>query len=321
MTSSSDFIRQFLFRGSEIHHDGNTIRSSILMDSWSEGWVGIPHGGIGMGAVFELAMMAVGRPADLPYPLSVDFRMGGAKARIGDIFEAEASFGGSEFVGRITVKDRDAPPYLTASIHAPKDDERKQALFLSYMPGSFSDIREQLTPLPHYRNCFVCGRERKDPGLRRRFYLSGDPGDGGFVVSPVGFDAGDCDDFYLFARNGIAHPVASLALLDEAMGWGGFMITGSGGVTVRASYTFYRNVRMGERLVVFGRGESKRGSAGSRLLFWGSGGIAAVNRNGGLEPLAVATGQWIGMAELTEQMKTELIPKELTKRAFQAAGY
>jgi hypothetical protein len=72
--------------------------------------------------------------------------------------------------------------------------------------------------------------------------------------------------------------------------------------------------------LVFGRGEKIRGNNASRLLFWASGGAAAVCGNGILEPVVVASGQYMGVGALTEQMRQELLPAELTRRAFQLAG-
>jgi acyl-coenzyme A thioesterase PaaI-like protein len=140
------------------------------------------------------------------------------------------------------------------------------------------------------------------------------------VVSTVGFDTGDSEAFYLFQRNNIIHPLASLSLLDETMGWAGFMASASGAVTVRISYTLYRDIRVGERIVAFGRVDKVRGNAASRLLFWASGGLAAVNKDGTIETVIAASGQWLGVPELTRQMETELMPKELTERAFRFAG-
>jgi hypothetical protein len=104
------------------------------------------------------------------------------------------------------------------------------------------------------------------------------------------------------------------------MGWAGFMSSASGAVTVRIGYTFYRDIQVGERLVVFGRGEKVKGNAGLRLLFWTSGGVAVVNNSGSFEVVITSSGQYLGVSELTEQMKTELIPKELTTRVFTFAG-
>ena len=98
------------------------------------------------------------------------------------------------------------------------------------------------------------------------------------------------------------------------------MASASGAVTVRISYTLYRDIRVGERIVAFGRGDKVRGNAGSRLLFWASGGAAAVNKDGIFETVIAASGQWLGVPELTRQMKIELMPKELTERAFRFAG-
>jgi hypothetical protein len=55
-------------------------------------------------------------------------------------------------------------------------------------------------------------------------------------------------------------------------------------------------------------------------LFWASGGAAAINKDGILEIVIAASGQWLGVPELTRQMETELMPKELTERAFRFAG-
>jgi len=38
------------------------------------------------------------------------------------------------------------------------------------------------------------------------------------------------------------------------------------------------------------------------------------------EPVAVAEGQYFGLDSLTQQMKENLLPRELTIRAFQSAG-
>lgn len=104
------------------------------------------------------------------------------------------------------------------------------------------------------------------------------------------------------------------------MGWAGFVLSASGGVSVRLSYTFYRGVSAGERLVVAGRGEKVKGRGGSRILFWSSGVAAVVGEDGTPEVVATAAGQFLGLPDLTEQMRRELIPQEWTKRVFDLAG-
>jgi hypothetical protein len=290
------------------------------MDGRTEGWMGIPHGGIGMGAVVELAgaLRAASRERGTPYPLTVDFRLGGAGARSGDTVEVKVcpTAGGAR--GAISVGSG-ALPYLTAVLGYGSDESLRKTAFAAYLPGCFSALEAEAgIPLPHFRHCFVCGAERAHPGLESRFRLLAGPER--IVVSRAGFDAGEGEPFYRFRRGPLVHPLAFLALLDETLGWAGFMATGSGAVTVRIGYTFYRDVRVGERLVFFGRNEKVKGNAGSRLFYWASGGAAVVDDRGGLEVVVAAAGQYLGVPELTEQMRRELIPPEWTRRAFALAG-
>jgi hypothetical protein len=52
------------------------------------------------------------------------------------------------------------------------------------------------------------------------------------------------------------------------------------------------------------------------MFFWASGGIAVVGKAGAFEIVMTASGQFLGVPALTEQMRTELIPQELTRWAF-----
>jgi hypothetical protein len=314
-----DFVRRFLFGSSGIVKDGPSLRSALVMDDKTQGWVGIPHGGIAMGAMADLAFPGEAGAPFGPYPFSIDYRMGGASARLGDMLQITltAEEGGARGV---MIKDPNDAPYLSATFRFAKPDPSPGEIFRSYLPDQMGDAEKRMIPLPSYRNCFVCGIARREPGLARRFFVLDEPDRLKRVASPVGCAGDGGETFYRFARSGRLHPLPLLALLDEIIGWGGFLLAASGGVTVRASYTFYRDIQVGEPLWVFGRGERVRGSAASRLLFWASGGAAAVRSDGTLEPVAVACGQYLGVSALTEQMKRELLPAELTHRAFQLAG-
>jgi acyl-coenzyme A thioesterase PaaI-like protein len=316
-----DFVRDFLFRRPDVCLDDTCIRSPLLLDVNLEGWIGIPHGGIGMGAIMELATILNNYPEreDLRNPLSVDFRMGGARVRTGDVVNVKVSPTESGAEGIIIVEGNTFP-YISAAIGYRNDDAHRKDVFESYIPDNFSHIENNLIQLPYYRNCFVCGVERGYPGLKRSFSLLSDYRSGKLIVSTVGFDDGDKETFYLFQRNSIIHPLALIALLDETMGWAGFMASASGAVTVRIGFTFYRDVHVGEKLVVLGRGEKVRGNVGSRLFYWASGGVAVVDDKGRLEIVITASGQYMGVDDLTAQMKMELIPQEFTSRAFSLAS-
>lgn len=316
-----DGVRSFLFGGAEIHRSEQGVRAVLQMDLHTEGWVGIPHGGIGMGAIADLATLLDRYPREeaARYPLSAEFRLGGASVRTGErvlvrVFPQDGGAGG------IIRTEKDEPPYMTATLAFGKDEPGRRDLFASYLPARLADVAGGLVDMPSYRNCFVCGVARRHPGLRRHFHLHDSGRTGKIVIARAGFDPEDRQSFYLFQDNGIVHPVALIALLDEVVGWGGFLIARSGGVTVRIGYTFYRPVAAAEKIVAFGRGEKVKGR-GSRLLFWASGGAAAVGDDGDLEPVVAVSAQYFGMPELTEQMKAHLVPEELTTRVFEIAGF
>lgn len=311
-------VGDFLFGQAPCPGDGE-IRSALVHDGRTEGWMGIPHGGIGMGAILELAESLRGAAGEgaSPYPLAVDYRLGGASLRSGDAVEVRVVAvpgGATGAIGKVG----EPLPYLAATIGYGSDESQRRAVFASYLPARFTGLGGEDLPLPYFQNCFVCGTARCQPGLERRFWLRN--GSERIVLSLAGFASGEKEPFYRFRREGLLHPLPLLALLDETLGWAGFMATGSGAVTVRIGYTLYRDLRVGERLVFFGRSEKVKGNPASRLFFWASGGAAAVDGQGSLEVVAAAAGQYLGMPELTAQMRRELIPPEWTRRAFALAG-
>lgn len=314
MTGHNDFITEFLFGGSPVKCWGGAARTEIMMDSRLEGWVGIPHGGIGMTTIVELAGLLDSQGDIIGHPFGVDYRLGGSRLRVGDRVAIEVTRAERGITGQIVPAGCEAP-YLSAVLSREKIENKED--FSRILPARLSDIEGRLEPLPYYKNCFVCGVERKEPGLKRKFRLL-DGADEKLIVSIAGFAPEDSGSFYLFQRNGFLHPVALLALLDETLGWAGFMISASGGVTTRISYAFYRKVKSDEKVAVFARGDRLRGTA-SRTLYWASGAAAVVKDNGGLEIVASASGQYFGMRELTEQMKTELMPADINARAFAVA--
>jgi hypothetical protein len=318
MNGNKDYVREFLYGTASRQDVRGTTKVSICMDERTEGWIGIPHGGISMGIMTDLALSLSRFPKnnDLLFPFTADFRLGGANLKIGDTlhFQVAPANGGAK--GEATA-DGDPLPYLSASFDYRKEDRRHRDLFASFIPEHINEVMAGLTLLPSYKKCFVCGLERNHPGLKRQFHRWDNRR--GTVIAHTGFQRGDADTFYLFQRGGHLHPLPILALLDETLGWGGFLRSSSGGVTVQIGYTFYRTVSVNEKLVFFGRGDRFRGKVGSRLLFWASGGAAAVKEDGSLEMVVSSSGQWFGVQDLTEQMKTALLPKELMERAFSFA--
>ncbi|HAJ28248.1 MAG TPA: hypothetical protein DCG53_13565 [Syntrophus sp. (in: bacteria)] len=318
---TADFIHSFLFGNAGIVRDDQGVRSRLKMTRSTEGWIGIPHGGIGMGILLELALHTGANGLDpvYQYPFNVEYRLGGASLHIGDAVEAAVIRNEDRLSGRI-LREGEDEPYLRANIHYGKEGPHKKVQFQDSLPVRYDDIENRLLPLPYYRNCFVCGVEREEAGLRRRFYFVDGEVTEKIVVSLAGFDEDDKQSFNRFQRNEIFHPLPILALLDETLGLAAFMVSASGGVTVRIDYTFYRDIRVGERLLFFGRGGKLRGKTPSRMMCWASGGAAVVRDDGTLEPVVSASGQWLGVPALTHQMREALIPAELNRRAFELAG-
>jgi hypothetical protein len=312
-----DFVREFLFGSKGIVRDEAGVRSEIAMDLRTEGWIGIPHGGISMGAIVDLfeSLHETHGNRGLPFPITINIRMGGSPLRTGETVDIAVAPEREGAKGIVSVRGS-ALPYLEADIT--KTADRSTAEAAACLPSSFDQMEGSLSALPFYRNCFVCGVDRNHPGLKRNFQLFEAARPSRVVVSRIGFDSQDIGTVHRFARNGRIHPVVLLALIDETMGWACFMNYASGGVTVRMSATLHRAIDVGEKLVVFGRGEKVRGT-GSRMLFWASGGAAVVGKTGAFEIVMTASSQFLGVPALTEQMRTELIPQELTRRAFAIA--
>ncbi|MBN1380130.1 MAG: hypothetical protein JXA41_00475 [Deltaproteobacteria bacterium] len=317
--SPENFVREFLFKDSHIQQDDGSIKATLLMDEHKEGWMGIPHGGIGMGALMELIGGLNNYPKEegTLYPLSAEFRMGGSSVKVGDTLDIKVSANDGGAQGVIENGD-ETFPYISATVVYGQDNPQRKEFFGSCLTENFSDIEPNLFALPYYKNCFVCGVDRVYPGLKRRFYLVNDQAEEKHrVVTLVGFDEADQAAFDFFQQNGSIHPIVPLAVLDETMGWAGFLSSASGAVTVLIGYTFYRPVKAGEKLVFVGRTERVRGRARARVMFWASGGLAAVDEKGRLDMVVAAQGQWMGVAELTDQMHRELIPPGLVGRALE----
>jgi len=309
----------FIFQGFERNDDGS-ITAPLNLDLRAEGWVGLPHGGFGMGAIAELTSGLSNYPKkdEDRFPLTMSFRMGGAGVSTGDTVTVTTAEKNGGAVGAITTEN-DTVPYITGDITYGMDDPKGRKTALSYLPDNYNAIKDDLVPLPYYQKCFVCGVNREEPGLRRKFYVHDGPRPQ-LVVAPAGFEESDADSFGVFLRDGYYHPVAFLGVGDECMGWGTFFKARSGGVSVRLSYTFYREVSKDERIVFFGRGDKVRGDRDRRLLFWATGGAVAVADDGSLELIMTSSGQWMGMPGLTQQMDEHFHPSEWLKRAYEMAG-
>jgi hypothetical protein len=316
----NDFVRTFLYDDADIVKSAEKISVSMMMDADKEGWVGIPHGGIGMGAIFDLAndFDHCVYENDLTYPVHCSFRMGGSEVRVGDPVLVEAMPTETGISARISPQGAEMP-YITGEISFSDDAPEKDDYARNYVPENFSQISGKLEHIPYYLNCFVCGVDRSMPGLKRRFHLWNSP-QGDVVCAFSGFNPQDEQTIHRFSRDGCLHPITLFAVLDETMGWGGFMAYAQGGVSVRLKYTLFRKLGVHEKIVFFGRGEQVKGHIDKRMFFWASGCGAVMRDDGSFEVVVESSGQWYAMKALTEQMKKELIPREQNEKIFAMAA-
>ncbi|ABW67117.1 hypothetical protein Dole_1311 [Desulfosudis oleivorans Hxd3] len=315
----NDFVHRFLFDEADLIMEDEKRSVPMVMDASKEGWVGIPHGGIGMGAIVELAndFAHCTCDNDLKYPVQCSFRMGGSEVRVGDAVTVEAVPTGSGISGRV-IPEGSETPYITAEIGCGVENPEPEDGFREYIPENFSRLSGRLEHIPYYLNCFVCGVNRSAPGLKRQFHLWESP-HGSIACAFSGFNTEDPETIHRFSRKGWLHPITQLAVLDETMGWGGFLAFANGGVSVRLNFTLLRKIGVDEKIVFFGRGEKVKGKIDKRMFFWASGCGAVVRDDGALEVVTASSGQWYALKSLTDQMENELIPKEQTQKIFAIA--
>lgn len=303
----------FVFRGNE-------IEGSLCLDTRHQGWMELPHGGLLMSCLLEAAYRGFGDILAFRgegQAVRTSFRWGGPTLFLGNEILIAAKRDPAGIEGFIRKKG-ETRPTLTARIETgpPKLSLQDLDPIPEIMEGVAKDGAEKTVPLPYSQNCFVCGTGRSHPGLERRFYcLEND--DRRIVFTLAGLDPDDGERFFWFRTSeGEVHPGALAAVLDETLGWSGFVAARQGGVTVRLEIDFFRPVDLGERLLFFSACTRIRGSSPHRLLWYAAGGILPFGAGQELAPVALARGQWLAMPKLTEEMKRHLTPPEWVSRWF-----
>ncbi len=312
--------RSTCFLTSPISRDPAAARARIRLDPCHEGWNGVPHGGILMSLVMELAHCGLDRPLFEPdrYPLRVSFRWGGNTLLLGE----EAEILAQEDADRVQVSIRkgetETASFTSTIRHGLAPEEVETDLldrFAEAMERIGRETRENVYPLPTARNCFVCGTHREKPGLTRKFYCLDLQGEQ-IVFTSLGLDPDDQERLFQFRlHDGHLHPGILAAVLDEAMGWGGFIHTRQGGMTVKLDIDVLRPAEKGEKMLCFGACAGTRGKRADRMFWFSEGGVLPMGE-GELKPIMLARGQWLAMPRLTEEMRRELSPAGRLDRWF-----
>lgn len=298
----------------------DSARAAMTLDARHQGWLGVPHGGVLMSLVLELAHHGMDRTLFSPrdFPVRASFRWGGPTIALGDQLEISAQAEGDQIRTAIT-KEAEQTPSFSATIHSLSSSEETDVAHLDRLTEAVEaigrDTKDTVLPLPYATNCFVCGSEREHPGLNRRFYCLDAKG-AQIVFTSIGLDPDDQNRVFNFQLDDSSmHPGVLAAILDETMGWGGFVRARHGGMTVKLDVDFLRPAERGEKMLCYGVCSGTRGKTASRMFWFSEGGILPMGE-GDLPPIMRASGQWLAMPDLTEEMKKHLRPAEWLDRWF-----
>jgi acyl-coenzyme A thioesterase PaaI-like protein len=293
LTGNDPFISMSL-----VDEEPGFIRNKIVYEPKHEGFIGIPHGGLGMGLCVD-AWRSL-RPPE--YPVDIKFKFGGSGISIGDEahFEVQTGNGDGRFGARI-IKPGDKTPYLKAEFSKAESSDS----YASFEEGWGRYYRS----LPYYRNCFVCGHHRTIMGLQRRFEAH--DAEGGPIVT---VSWGQGDDYeragnFLISSDEL-HPAVITSIFDENTAWGGFMKTRSCGLSVRMDLRLIRPVSRNEELIFVARPTGVRGNPKAPRFYLAEGAVYSLSVTENPQVVACGRGEWIIMDAYTQQIKKNLLPED-----------
>lgn len=296
----------YLFNGWERTAQG--ARAMMKIDHRHEGWPGIPHGGVGMTSVLELADLA--DPSIFEQEWRADFRFGGDRLRVGDGVAVGITGSAGSWDGTITRRGG-AQPYLRAAVRtvsgglAEAEHGRMEELLAepvkaesSFTIPVFSDkiiFRERYQSM-HTRRVFEF-RETKRGSIYTECLHEGESG------------SMQCTEMNRISSSRV-HPGAIIAILDETLAWAGFLTVWQGGVTVELAVHFAGPIFLDDRIFSVGFCTGVKGPHRRKLASC-SGGIFAV-RGGRFVPIVTASGRWLTEPEYKEKMLGYIVPEALS---------
>jgi acyl-coenzyme A thioesterase PaaI-like protein len=317
----ADWVR---FLTTPIVREDSQASTVITLGERHQGWSGVPHGGILMSLALELAHHGMRETlfSSERFPVRASFRWGGETVSLGDNLEMEAREETDSIRVAIT-KDTETLPSFSATIRSVQSSEDIETDHLDILTDAMEtigrDTKDNVLPLPYATNCFVCGSEREHPGLMRKFHCLDAKGVQ-IVFTSMGLEPDDQSKVFRFQLDDdLIHPGVLAAILDETMGWAGFVQARQGGMTVKLDVDFLRPVDRGEKMLCFGICSGTRGKDPSRMFWFAEGGILPMGE-GELSPIMRARGQWLAMPDLTDQMRKHLSPREWLDRWLTPEG-
>jgi hypothetical protein len=311
------------FAWDKVREENGALAAEIEMQRRHEGWMDIPHGGVGIAATLELIdlLWQRRRGGRMPYPHEVAFRFADA-CRIGDRLvvtaaetatgEVEVSLARPQSGGKVYLQGRARP--LEHGVAAPAVPEPLDLPPVAELLGAAAAI----TALPVYDNCLVCGVHRDAPGLRRRFFSAEYRGRA-WIIAQLGLDPADAGIVVDFRQDAdTLHPGVVGAVLDELCGWSGYLAERPlYGYTVRFGIELRRPVGIDEQLLFLA--EEPRGV--TRRFYDARGAALALGPGREPEVVAAAAGKWLVVPELNGQLDDYQIVEDLAAVRFPRPGW
>jgi len=315
------FVCQKAFCFSSITDTVSGVESEMCFGPQHEGWQGIPHGGVAMTALLDLAdhcwLRVKGK--NLPYPIVIEWRFADAVA-IGDKMLLKAEIRDEDTIFLSMRRQGSEKIYLKAEIGV--GIEIHKVGFNPPDPRVFFKPGAKHQALAIYDNCFVCGQKRQQPGLQRRFFKTVIKADDceNSDVSAVIVRFGSAMEKPPLAASfqqapGRLHPGVLAALLDELCGWSGVLAGDLYGYTVRFSLNINRLPALDEEFFGFSPTPLVRGR-GTRQFYMPRGVLYQKNQDGSLDIIAAASGQWLARDQLRQQFDVSHIDEELAGIVF-----
>lgn len=297
------------------------VETEMVFGSEHEGWQGVPHGGLAMTALLDLAdhcWLRV-RGLNLTYPLTIEWRFADT-VTIGDKMRLKAVVKDDSTILLSMQRQGSEKIYLRAEVRV-----NAESVKVDFCLPERHDLLQggvKHYPLEVYDNCFVCGQKRQLPGLQRRFFKTvinpEKPEGQDFSAVIVRFggagDGADLSASFQQAPNRL-HPGILAALLDELCGWSGVLAGDLYGYTVRFKLNINRLPEIGNEFFGFSPTPDVRGR-GARKFYHPVGALYQQKDDGTIEIFASASGQWLAREELRQQFDESHIVEDLQGIVF-----
>ncbi len=284
--------------------DGS-IATRMNIEKKHEGWPGIPHGGIGMTAFIELVdILDEGKTG---FPLIYSFRFGGEQISVGDIVQLKVEKNEDQYRGEMSTQQA-VMPYLKASMISgmlqPRDTIEQA---VNQMKAGMRYARYTLKiPDMSFRLLFN-PRAQNDIHMREFSFNEYSTGYN-MLYCKSHHGVKNPGTIFNTLRDSQVHPGVLITLLDETMGWAGFLSAWQGGVTVLLDVNLFRPVNRDDRFVVSGMCTKISGSSHRKVVY--ATGAVFIKNGESLELAGYARGKWLTLPGYREKMVRYLLSSD-----------